>query len=86
MNFLESIAELIGETFARAEWVALFLGLVGVYWGLLAWNGLRSGHTRGFGWGSPEWTGAPARFAGWIWALGATLLIVVAALTWMLKA
>jgi len=42
----------------------LFLGLVALYWLMLAWNGLRRGRTRGFGWRSPEWSGAAAQFAG----------------------
>ena len=44
------LVDLAGETFARAEWVALFLGVVGVYWIVLGVSGLSLGRTRGFGW------------------------------------
>ncbi len=47
---VDDVLHLIGEKFARAEWVALFLGLSGLYCALLARSGLQLGHTRGFGW------------------------------------
>ena len=86
MNFLESMLDVTAETFARAEWVALFLSVVGVYWLLLAWSGVRYGHTRGFGWRSPEWTGPAAQVAGRVWGVGAVTLIVTAVAVWTLKA
>lgn len=86
MNFLDSLIDVVAETFARAEWVAIFLSLVGVYWLLLAWSGLRYGHTRGFGWRSPEWTGPAAQLAGRVWGVGAAALIIAAAAVWTLKA
>jgi len=46
----DDIAQLIGETLPHAEWVALFLGVVGLYFVYLARSGLHWGHTRGFGW------------------------------------
>ncbi|MEE9278217.1 MAG: hypothetical protein V3V06_07375 [Dehalococcoidia bacterium] len=81
-----SLVDLAVETFTRAEWVSLFLGLTGLYWLVLGWHGLRLGHTRGFGWGEAEWTGADARLAGWVWTgVGCTLLLVAGAV-WALKA
>ena len=35
------LVDLAGETFARAEWVSLFLGVVGVYWLALGFGGCR---------------------------------------------
>lgn len=86
MNFVEALIDVVAETFARAEWVALFLAAVALYWLLLAWNGLHNGHTRGFGWRSPEWSGPAARLAGRVWGAGAGALIIAAAAVWTLKA
>ena len=47
-----SFVEVAVETFRRAEWVALFLGMTGLHWLVFGWHGLRLGHTRGFGWGT----------------------------------
>jgi len=86
VSFIGAVIDLVAETFARAEWVALFLALVAVYWLLLAWSGIHSGHTRGFGWHSPEWTGPAAQLAGRVWGLGAAALIIAASAVWILKA
>ena len=48
------LVDLAGGTCARAEWVSLFLGVVGVYWLALGFGGLRLGRTRGFGWRAQE--------------------------------
>lgn len=83
---VDAVLDLITETFARAEWVSLFLGVIGFYWLFLGWSGVAAGHTRGFGWGEIEWTGANARFAGWVWAGAGFSLVIVGIVLWMLKA
>ena len=82
---LNDIAGTFGETFARAEWVALFLGLTGLYWTWLAWSGLFRRETRGFGWKARELSGENARLGGWLWGIFATALLLAATLVWTLK-
>lgn len=82
----DDIAQLAGETLARAEWVALFLGLVGLYFVYLAWSGLQQGHTRGFGWNAEPLRDAAARPAAYVWAIAASALLLAAVVVWLLKA
>ena len=83
---IENLVSLAGETFARAEWVALFLGVVGLYWFTLAFNGVRLGHTRGFGWRAAELHGDDAQLAGILWGTFAGGCLVAASIVWILKA
>ena len=83
---IENLVSLAGETFARAEWVALFLGVVGLYWFTLAFNGVRLSHTRGFGWRAAELHGDDAQLAGILWGTFAGGCLVAAIIVWILKA
>ena len=80
------LVDLAGETFARAEWVALFLGVVGVYWLALGFGGMRLGRTRGFGWRAQELVGTDAPGAGRLWLLAGLALLIAAILIWIAKA
>ncbi len=81
----ENFLELAGETFARAEWVALFLIVVGLYWGSLGYSGIWLLHTRGFGWSTEELYDQDARLAGTLWAAAGGGLFLVGLLVWVLK-
>ena len=83
---IENLFELAGETFARAEWVSLFLGSVSLYWIGLGYNGLRLGHTRGFGWRAAELHGSEAQTAGVLWGTLGAACLVAALAVWTLKA
>ena len=83
---IDDVLHLIGETFARAEWVAFFLGLSGLYCALLARSGLQLGHTCGFGWRAEEIRGEVARPAGYVWGAMALTLVVGAVVVWVVKA
>ena len=80
------LIDLAGETLARAEWVSLFLGVVGVYWMVLGVSGLSLGRTRGFGWRAQELVGMQARGAGQLWLLTGSALLIAAILIWIVKA
>jgi hypothetical protein len=84
--FVRNALELAGETFARAEWVALFLLVVGGYWASLGFSGIRQGHTRGFGWRVDELFDEDAQRGGVIWSLVGVVLLFSGILVWVLKA
>ncbi len=84
--FVRNALELAGETFARAEWVALFLVVVGGYWTTLGFNGIRLGHTRGFGWHVDELFDEDARLGGVIWSVVGLALVLSGVLVWLLRA
>ena len=80
------LVDLAGETLTRAEWVSLFLAVVGVYWMVLGVGGRSLGRTRGFGWRAQELVGMEARGAGRLWLLAGSALLIAAILIWIAKA
>ena len=83
---VESFLDLAGEILSRAEWVSIFLGVVGLYWLWLGFGGVRLGHTRGFGWRPDEQLSVAARPAGWIWSAVGSVLLLAALTVWIWKA
>ncbi len=50
MDALRNMPELILEFITRQEYIAMYIGFVGLWWLWLGYRGLRLGNTRGFGW------------------------------------
>ena len=77
MDAIRNIPELILEFISRRDFIALYLGAVGLWCLWLGSGGLRQESTKGFGWRASDLLGEEAELAGRAWlAIGSGLLIV----------
>ena len=74
MDAIRNMPELILEFMTRQDYIAMYLGFVGLWWLWLGYRGLRMGNTRGFGWRAVEVASDTAAVAGRVWlAMGIAL-------------
>ncbi len=67
MDALRNVPELILEFITRQDYIAMYLGFIGLWWLWLGYRGLRMGNTRGFGWRSIDVASDAAAVAGRAW-------------------
>lgn len=81
MDAIRNIPELILEFISRRDFIAVYLGAVGLWCLWLSSQGLRRESTKGFGWRASDVSGEEAMPAGRAWlAIGSGLLVVGAGL------
>ena len=81
MDAIRNIPELILECISRRDFIAVYLGAVGLWCLWLSSQGLRRESTKGFGWRASDVSGEEAMPAGRAWlAIGSGLLVVGAGL------
>ena len=77
MDAIRNIPELILEFISRRDFIAFYLGMVGLWCLWLGSQGLRQESTKGFGWRASDVSGEEAEPAGRAWlAIGSGLLVV----------
>ena len=75
MDAFRNIPELILEFISRRDFIAVYLGAVGLWCLWLSSNGLRHVSTKGFGWRASDVSGEEAVLAGRAWlVIGSGLL------------
>lgn len=83
MDALRNLPELIVEFVTRRDYIALYLGLVGLWCAWLAVRGLRLGSTQAFGFRAPEALGERAVATGKVWLAIAVALIGTGTGLWL---
>ena len=75
MDAIRNVPELVLEFISRRDFIALYLGAIGLWCLWLSLKGLRLGRTKGLGWRAADVDGAEAISTGRVWlAIGSGLL------------
>lgn len=75
MDAIRNIPELVLEFVSRPDYIAFYLGFVGIWCLWFAIRGLKLGNTKAFGFRTPDAVGTSAIETGRVWlAIAATLL------------
>ena len=75
MDAIRNVPELVLEFISRRDFVAVYLGVVGLWCLWLSFRGLRMESTKGFGWRSGEESGDEAKSVGRAWLVIASGLL-----------
>lgn len=82
MDAIRNIPEFVMDFVSRPDYIAFYLGFVGLWCLWLAFRGLRLGDTKAFGFRAPDATGAAAIELGRIWFAIAAVLLTAGSILW----
>lgn len=75
VDAIRNVPELVLEFISRPDYIAMYLGVVGLWCLSLSFRGLRMESTKAFGWRSGDVTGDEAKSVGRAWLVIASGLL-----------
>ncbi len=82
MDAILNIPELVREFVTRTDYIAFYLGFVGIWCLWLAFRGLKLGSTKAFGFRAPDAIGVTAIETGRVWLTIAAALLATGSVLW----